>query len=228
MERRKSREVSIGSVTIGGNHPVAVQSMTNTKTENIAATVDQIHRLTERGCILFGMVGGLFAYFLKHTKAFVTNKITNPYKRIFMMGIIVAILLFVFGKCRYSGVGENLIVGSFTSEKIYSYDWILKFILTILTLSAGFQGGEVTPLFAIGSSLGVIIAPVFGLNPLFVASLGYCSVFGAATNTFLAPIAIGMEVFGYQYFPFFFVVCAISYIVNQNESIYALQRQVRE
>ena len=126
------------------------------------------------------------------------------------------------------GVGENLIVGSLTSEKIYSYDWILKFVLTILTLSAGFQGGEVTPLFAIGSSLGVIIAPVFGLNPLFVAALGYCSVFGAATNTFLAPIAIGMEVFGYQYFPFFFVVCAIAYIVNQNESIYALQRQVRE
>ena len=145
-----------------------------------------------------------------------------------MMGILVAILLFVFGKCRYSGVGENLIVGSLTSEKIYSYDWILKFVLTILTLSAGFQGGEVTPLFAIGSSLGVIIAPVFGLNPLFVAALGYCSVFGAATNTFLAPIAIGMEVFGYQYFPFFFVVCAIAYIVNQNESIYALQRQVRE
>ena len=178
--------------------------------------------------ILFGLIGGLFAYSLKHTKAFVTNKIKNPYKRIFMMGILVAILLFVFGKCRYSGVGENLIVGSFTLEKIYSYDWILKFVLTILTLSAGFQGGEVTPLFAIGSSLGVIIAPVFGLNPLFVAALGYCSVFGAATNTFLAPIAIGMEVFGYQYFPFFFVVCAIAYIVNQNESIYALQRQVRE
>lgn len=50
MERRKSRTVAIGSVTIGGTHPVAVQSMTNTKTENVAATVDQIHRLTERGC----------------------------------------------------------------------------------------------------------------------------------------------------------------------------------
>ena len=178
--------------------------------------------------ILFGMIGGLFAFFLKHTKAFVTNKITNPYKRIFVMGVLVALLLFMFGQCRYSGVGENLIVASFTSEKIYGYDWILKLVLTILTLSAGFQGGEVTPLFAIGSSLGVIIAPVFGLNPLFVAALGYCSVFGAATNTFLAPIAIGMEVFGYQYFPFFFIVCAISYIANQNESIYALQRQVRE
>ena len=121
-----------------------------------------------------------------------------------------------------------MIVASFTSEKIYGYDWILKLVLTILTLSAGFQGGEVTPLFAIGSSLGVIIAPVFGLDPLFVAALGYSGVFGAATNTFLAPIAIGMEVFGYQYFPFFFIICAISYIANQNESIYALQRQVRE
>ena len=64
--------------------------------------------------ILFGMIGGLFAFFLKHTKAFVTNKITNPYKRIFVMGVLVALLLFMFGQCRYSGVGENLIVASFS------------------------------------------------------------------------------------------------------------------
>lgn len=50
MERRKSRTIAIGQVTIGGENPVAVQSMTNTKTENIPATVDQIYRLTDRGC----------------------------------------------------------------------------------------------------------------------------------------------------------------------------------
>lgn len=50
MERRKSRTIAIGQVTIGGENPVAVQSMTNTKTENIPATVDQIHWLTDRGC----------------------------------------------------------------------------------------------------------------------------------------------------------------------------------
>lgn len=50
MERRKSRTIAIGQVTIGGENPVAVQSMTNTKTENIPATVDQIHRITDRGC----------------------------------------------------------------------------------------------------------------------------------------------------------------------------------
>ena len=177
--------------------------------------------------ILFGVVGGCFAFCMKKTRGFVNEKIKNPYKRIFIMGIIVAILLVLF-QCRYSGVGENLIVCAMNGETVYSYDWILKFVLTILTLSAGFQGGEVTPLFSIGSTLGVIVAPVLGIDPIFVAALGYTSVFGAATNTFLAPISIGMEVFGSQYFPFFFIVCAVSYMVNQNESIYALQRQVRE
>ncbi len=46
----KTREVQIGSVTIGGGHPVAIQSMTNTKTEDVAATVAQIQALTAAGC----------------------------------------------------------------------------------------------------------------------------------------------------------------------------------
>lgn len=50
IERRKTREVRIGSVTIGGNHPIAVQSMTNTKTEDVSATVRQIRQLEAAGC----------------------------------------------------------------------------------------------------------------------------------------------------------------------------------
>lgn len=50
MERHKTREVKIGNCIIGGNHPIAIQSMTNTKTEDIAATVAQIQKLTKAGC----------------------------------------------------------------------------------------------------------------------------------------------------------------------------------
>lgn len=50
MERRKTREVKIGSVTIGGSHPIAIQSMTNTKTQDVDATVAQILRLEQAGC----------------------------------------------------------------------------------------------------------------------------------------------------------------------------------
>ncbi len=46
----KSKEVVIGNVKIGGGNPIAVQSMTNTKTEDVSATVDQINRLVQAGC----------------------------------------------------------------------------------------------------------------------------------------------------------------------------------
>ncbi|MCD8325102.1 MAG: flavodoxin-dependent (E)-4-hydroxy-3-methylbut-2-enyl-diphosphate synthase [Clostridiales bacterium] len=48
--RMKTREIAIGDVTIGGNHPIAIQSMTNTKTQDVEATVAQIHRLEQAGC----------------------------------------------------------------------------------------------------------------------------------------------------------------------------------
>ena len=48
--RKKTRSVSIGNVAIGDNNPIAIQSMCNTKTEDIKATVEQIIRLEEAGC----------------------------------------------------------------------------------------------------------------------------------------------------------------------------------
>lgn len=50
MLRNQTKEIRIGDVVIGGNHPVAIQSMTNTKTEDIKATVEQILRLEAAGC----------------------------------------------------------------------------------------------------------------------------------------------------------------------------------
>ena len=49
IDRRKSRKVRVGSVEIGGDAPIAVQSMTNTPTDDVAATVAQIHQLEEAG-----------------------------------------------------------------------------------------------------------------------------------------------------------------------------------
>ena len=50
MHRESTRKVQIGNVVIGGGNPVRIQSMTNTKTEDVAATVAQILRLEEAGC----------------------------------------------------------------------------------------------------------------------------------------------------------------------------------
>lgn len=174
--------------------------------------------------VLFGVVGSLFARLLHFSKAFFSRLIKNPYLKIFIIGCLLSILFLVLYRGRYSGLGTNLIEASFTKSKIYEFDWGLKFLLTIITLSAGFQGGEVTPLFSIGSCLGVAIAGIIGLPIEFTAALGYIAVFGSATNTMIAPIFIGAEVFGYEYIPYFFVVSAIAYVFNGNRSIYSAQK----
>ena len=171
--------------------------------------------------LIFGIIGGMFAWCLKKAKAISSSKLKNPIIRVGIMGIGLSILFIILYCGRYSGLGTNLINLSFNNGVIYKYDWILKFILTILTLAAGFQGGEVTPLFSIGASLGVALATIFNLPIEFVAALGYASVFGSATNTLFAPIFIGAEVFGYSYMPYFFIVCSIAYAFNKNKSIYS-------
>ena len=125
-------------------------------------------------------------------------------------------------------MGTNLISGSLSGIDYYWYDWLLKFLLTVGTLAAGFQGGEVTPLFSIGAGLGAVLAGFLGLPVEFAAALGYAAVFGSATNTFLAPIFIGVEVFGAAYAPCFFVVSAAAYAVNRNQCIYTKQKVVRQ
>ena len=50
IQRKKTRQISVGSVRVGGNAPVTVQSMTCTDTRDVTATINQIERLIEAGC----------------------------------------------------------------------------------------------------------------------------------------------------------------------------------
>lgn len=178
--------------------------------------------------IIFGLVGAMFAHGLKLVKDRLNKIFESPVRKIAIVGTILVILFILSGMGRYSGLGTNLISAGFHDNKIYQWDWILKFVLTIITLAAGYQGGEVTPLFAIGSSLGAALAVLVGLPVEFAAALGYTAVFGSATNTLLAPVFIGAEVFGYSYVPYFFMVCCVAYVFNDNKSIYAAQKNLQD
>lgn len=178
-------------------------------------------KLVILGCI-FGIAGRAFSYTLHRFKKRLVNLMGSPVKRIFFAGILISAFSLIF-QGRYSGLGTNLIAASFDSSTL-PYDFALKFLFTIVTLAAGFQGGEVTPLFAIGASLGAILAPLLGLPVTFAAALGYIALFASASNTMIAPVFIGAEVFGFAFLPYFFAVSAIAYCVNGNRSIYSLQK----
>ena len=164
--------------------------------------------------LVFGIVGSLFALILRYLRLKFAFRFSSPVKKVLIMGSVVAILMMIFHQGRYSGTGSNLVALCFDgiTDDIYAYDWILKMALTILTLSSGFIGGEVAPLFSIGSCLGYVLGPVFA------------SVFCSGSNTLLAAILVGVESFGYNMLPFFSVVCFVSFIFNFNNSIFTAQR----
>ena len=148
------------------------------------------------------------------------------------MGVALSALLILCWQGRYSGLGTNLTDMIFAgsaqdaASSIYAWDWILKMLFTIVTLSVGFQGGEVTPLFTIGATLGTVLATIVGVPLPLAAALGYAAVFGGATNTLFAPILVGAEIFGFDTLPAFFIVCTVAYVCNGGKSIYA-QKKIR-
>ena len=182
--------------------------------------------------IIFGIVGGLFAWLLPLSKKFFAKKFPNPVKRVAIMGVALSVLLLLCWQGRYSGLGTNLTDMIFAgsaqdaASSIYAWDWILKMLFTIVTLSVGFQGGEVTPLFTIGATLGTVLATIVGVPLPLAAALGYAAVFGGATNTLFAPILVGAEIFGFDTLPAFFIVCTFAYVCNGGKSIYA-QKKIR-
>lgn len=169
--------------------------------------------------VVCGLVGALFARLMHRAHGLAEHSLPNPYVRILVAGAVAAAVGLLTGG-RYNGVGETLLAAPFTGGEVYAWDWIAKMLLTVLCLSAGFQGGEVLPLFTIGATLGAVVAPVLGLPAVLGAGLGYTAVFCAGTDTFFAAVLVGGELFGMQYIPLFFVVCAVAYASNLGSSIY--------
>ena len=182
--------------------------------------------------VIFGLTGKLFAYLLGKFKQTFAHAFVNPYVRIGVVGLGLSVLLYIFGTGRYTGLGTNLISQSFEGADgkslITGADWILKLLFTVTTIAAGYKGGEVTPLFSIGASLGVWLAPFFGLPIYLVAALGYAAVFAGATSTTIGPILIGCEVFGFQHWPAFLLVCLVATRFFPALSIYGGQKVAKK
>lgn len=101
--------------------------------------------------IAFGLCAALFSKTIHYVSAVFKSKITYAPIRPFIGGIIVSAAVFAVGTTKYIGLGIPTIVASF-EQQLPFYDFALKMAFTILTLSAGFKGGEVTPLFFIGAA----------------------------------------------------------------------------
>lgn len=176
--------------------------------------------------VLCALVAILFCYILHKTKKIAKSTIPNPYLRAIVAGTLVIIMTLLAGSQTYNGAGSDIIAActgnpAFT---IVPYAFLLKMIFTAVTLSGGFQGGEIVPTLFIGATFGHAIAGFFQISPMMGAALGAVLVFCGVTNCPVASILIGFELFGFQMSPFLLLGVAVTYLFSGNYSLYSSQK----
>lgn len=171
--------------------------------------------------LLFGLAALLFSRSTHFWSSLFSN-IKYPPLRPLIGGIVLALVLIGFGLTKFAGLGVPVIVDSFSNASQW-YDFLLKILFTGFTLGAGFKGGEVTPLFFIGATLGSALSLIVPLPIAFLAGLGFVAVFSGATHTPIACTVMGIELFGIQPGLFIAIACTVAYFSSGSVGIYKSQ-----
>lgn len=181
--------------------------------------------------VAFGLASYLFAGMVHGIKRIVVKWIKTPWLIPVLGGLMIIGLTALLGKPDYLSLGVDAehagavtIRSAFQAGGADTWSWLWKTIYTTITLATGFKGGEVTPLFYIGATLGNTLSVLMDAPVGLFAALGFIAVFAGATNTPLACTMMGVELFGGQYVLFFAVACFTAYLFSGHTGIYSAQR----
>lgn len=176
--------------------------------------------------VAFGLTSAAFAEATHVLKRVLRATPLWPPLRPFAGGVVVIGLTYLVGTRDYLGLSIPLITDALAGGAgvvLFAFAW--KFVFTVVTLSTGFQGGEVTPLLVIGATLGATLGQVLGVPIPLMAALGLIAVFGGAANVPLASTIMGVELFGGGALPLFAIACITSYVFSMHAGIYTSQRR---
>ena len=181
--------------------------------------------------LLVGVAAGCVAIaFIELThglKKLAERRVPSLPLRMLLGGIAVVAAWQIVGTNRYLGLGVPTIVAAFSDPSVPAYAFALKLGFTSLTLAAGFLGGEVTPLFFVGATLGAALGRLLGLPIDLAAGVGLAAVFGAAANTPLALAVMAVELLGAAVLPHVLIVTVVAYLASGHRGIYPSQRIAR-
>ncbi|OWY40686.1 voltage-gated chloride channel protein [Xenophilus sp. AP218F] len=173
--------------------------------------------------ILFGLTGKLFAALAHALGGWCKRRVAYPPLRPLLGGLAVACAVWALDADRYIGLGIPTIADAFR-QPLPAYDFLGKMAFTALSLGSGFKGGEVTPLFYIGATLGNALAPILQLPLPMLAGIGFVAVFAGAANTPIASTLMAMELFGAEIGVYAAIACVVSYLFSGHSGIYHAQR----
>jgi H+/Cl- antiporter ClcA len=143
--------------------------------------------------------------------------------RMFVGGACVVVLWRLVGSSDYLGLGVPMILRAFTDPSLPWFAFALKLLFTAITLASGFLGGEVTPLFFVGATLGSVLARALGLPIELGAGVGLAAVFGAASNAPLSLSLMAVVLLGLNVLPHVLLVTLLAYVLSGHRGIYPSQ-----
>jgi H+/Cl- antiporter ClcA len=176
--------------------------------------------------VLFGLAGMAFAKLTHAVSHLARTYISRPTLRPVVGGLLLTTAVFGIGTAhtlKYLGLGIPTIIASFDS-KLPTYDFAVKTVFTAVTLGTGFKGGEVTPLFYIGATLGNALSRLIPLPTSLLAGMGFVAVFAGAANTPIASTLMAVELFGGEAGAYAGIACVLSYLFSGHVGIYTSQR----
>lgn len=181
--------------------------------------------------VLFGWCSKFFAELTHRLQHGIARLIPYAPLRPLLGAAVVIAMVYGLGTRDYLGLGveppsggQVSIVTSFQDGGATPLSWLWKTLFTSITLASGFKGGEVTPLFFIGSTLGHTLGILLHEPVALFAALGFIAVFSGAANTPLACTVMGIELFGSHYAVHFAIACFVAYIFSGHSGIYLSQR----
>lgn len=172
--------------------------------------------------ILFGFAALAFSRTTLFWGKIFSKYILFPPLRPFIGGLILAVIIFSFDVTKYIGLGIPAIVDSFENPS-GNLEFLLKILFTGFTLGAGFKGGEVTPLFFVGATLGSALSAVVPLPIALLAGMGFVAVFSGATHTPISCTIMGIELFGINCGIYIGIACVVAYFSSGTIGIYHSQ-----
>ncbi len=188
--------------------------------ENLHFGWSVIWRCLVASCI-FALIAIAYIQLEHRIKNAMARLIIFPPLRPVIGGFIILILVLLSSTRVYLGISITLLESALTGAAgVAALACLWKLIFTVIALGTGFVGGEVFPLFIIGALAGAQFARVTHASVPLFAVLGLIAVFAAASNTPLACIVIGIELFGWNALPVYCIVCILSYVLSGKHTIY--------
>ena len=175
---------------------------------------------------LAALCGILSIFFCRaiHRTEHLMHRIKNDYLRIIIGAFIIIALTKIVGNGDYNGAGMNIITRAVEGGDAKTFAFLLKILFTVVTIAAGFKGGEIVPTLFIGATFGCVFGKLVGMDAGVCAAVGMIAMFCGVLNCPLASIFLSIELFGAQGLMLFVIAVGVSYMFSGYSGLYGSQK----